>query len=157
MAAAAMAGFPRIAELATSVSHDGILGACDDDVEFAIGLDLILDGLERLRASRVSAPSRELVVTDAPERERYEAHLDGELAGILEYVAKRSRIALIHTEVLPEFEGQGIGSALVRYALDDARRRELRVIATCPYVQSYVARHPEDDDIVVGRGQPAAS
>ncbi len=39
--------FPRITELATSVSHDGVLGRCDDDVEFAFGLDLILDGLER--------------------------------------------------------------------------------------------------------------
>jgi hypothetical protein len=27
----------------------GALGRCDDDVEFAFGLDLILDGLERLR------------------------------------------------------------------------------------------------------------
>ena len=41
------ATFPRITELATSVSHEGVLGACDDDVEFAFGLDLILDGLAR--------------------------------------------------------------------------------------------------------------
>ena len=92
------------------------------------------------------------VITDAPERERYEAHLDSELAGILEYVHKRERIALIHTEVLPIHEGRGVGSALVRFALDDARRRGLRVIATCPYVQGYLTRHPEDDDIVLGRG-----
>ncbi len=93
----------------------------------------------------------ELLIEDAPERDRYEAHLDGELAGILEYVRKRGRIALIHTEVLPAFEGQGVGSAIVRFALDDARRGELLVIATCQYVQSYLDRHPEDDDIVVGR------
>ncbi len=43
------ASFPNVAELAAAVSHDGGLGACDDDVEFAFGLDLILDGLERLR------------------------------------------------------------------------------------------------------------
>jgi len=42
--------FPHIAELAGSVSHEGVLGRCDDDVEFAFGLDLVLDGLERLRA-----------------------------------------------------------------------------------------------------------
>ena len=46
----ALAGYPRIVELAQSVSHEGILGRCDDDVEFAFGLDLILDGLEQLRA-----------------------------------------------------------------------------------------------------------
>jgi AcrR family transcriptional regulator len=42
--------YPFIAELAIAVSHEGGLGGCDDDVEFAFGLDLILDGLERLRA-----------------------------------------------------------------------------------------------------------
>jgi AcrR family transcriptional regulator len=42
--------YPYIAELAVAVSHDGGLGGCDDDIEFAFGLDLILDGLERLRA-----------------------------------------------------------------------------------------------------------
>ena len=41
------ARFPRVTELAMSVSHEGVLGRCDDDVEFAFGLDLILDGLER--------------------------------------------------------------------------------------------------------------
>ena len=44
--------FPRITELATSVSHEGVLGACDDDVEFAFGLDLVLDGLERRAAEQ---------------------------------------------------------------------------------------------------------
>jgi AcrR family transcriptional regulator len=47
----AMAQNPRVAELAGSVSHEGVLGACDDDVEFAFGLDLILDGLERRQAT----------------------------------------------------------------------------------------------------------
>jgi AcrR family transcriptional regulator len=43
----ALAGYPRVSELARSVSHEGVLGKCDDDVEFAFGLNLILDGLER--------------------------------------------------------------------------------------------------------------
>ena len=43
--------YPSLAELAAAASHDGGLGACDDDVEFAFGLDLILDGLERVRAA----------------------------------------------------------------------------------------------------------
>lgn len=94
--------------------------------------------------------SARAAITDAPERGRYEARLDGELAGILEYVVKHGRSALVHTEVLPAHEGQGVGSTLVRFALDDARRRGLRVIAVCPYVQSYLSRHPEHDDIVVG-------
>jgi predicted GNAT family acetyltransferase len=93
-----------------------------------------------------------VVIADAPEAQRYEGQLDGGLAGILEYSVKHSRIALIHTEVLPEFEGQGIAAALTRFALDDARRRELKVIAACPYVRRYLETHPEDRDIVVGEG-----
>ena len=91
------------------------------------------------------------VVTDAVERARYEAHLDDELVGFLEYIVKHGRIALVHTEVPPEYEGQGVASALVRHALDDARARDLRVIAICEYVQGYLTRHPGDEDIVVGR------
>ena len=94
-------------------------------------------------------------ITDASERARYEGHIDGVLAGMLDYKVRRDRIALIHTEVLPAYEGRGVAAAIVRFALDDARERGLRVIATCPYVQSYLARHPDDLDIVVG-GTPAA-
>jgi AcrR family transcriptional regulator len=50
LARAMVERYPSITELAQSVSHDGGLGGCDDDVEFAFALDLILDGLERRRA-----------------------------------------------------------------------------------------------------------
>jgi predicted GNAT family acetyltransferase len=92
----------------------------------------------------------DLAITDAAERQRYEAHLDGGLAGVLEYVVKHGRIALVHTEVSPDYEGRGVAAGLARFALDDARRRGLRVIASCPYVQRYLAKHPADHDIVVG-------
>jgi AcrR family transcriptional regulator len=49
MAAALAESHPYVSEMAVGVTHDGGLGGCDDDVEFAFGLDLILDGLERLR------------------------------------------------------------------------------------------------------------
>jgi predicted GNAT family acetyltransferase len=90
-------------------------------------------------------------VTDVPGATRFEARAGGVLAGYLEYVLKRGRLALVHTEVLTEFEGRGVGGALARFALDDARRRELLVIAICPFVRSWLERHPEHADIVVGR------
>jgi AcrR family transcriptional regulator len=40
---------PHIVELAAAVTHDGALGGCDDDGEFAFALDIMLDGLERRR------------------------------------------------------------------------------------------------------------
>ena len=52
-----------------------------------------------------------------------------------------------------------MGSGLVRFAIAEARRRSLRVIATCPFVRSYVESHPETHDIVIGMpsGQPSAT
>jgi len=90
------------------------------------------------------------MIVDAQGAHRYEALVEGDLAGFLDYIEKRGRLALVHTEVLPGHEGQGIAGGLVRFALDDARRRELRVIASCPYVRAYVERHPETHDVVVG-------
>ena len=92
-----------------------------------------------------------LAISDAPVHQRYEAHLDGQLAGVLEYVIKGGRIALVHTEVAASYEGRGIGAGLARFALDEARRRGLKVIASCPYVRRYLMKHPEDHDIVVGK------
>ena len=91
-----------------------------------------------------------LVISDAPGQQRYEAHLDGGLAGILDYVVKGGRIVLVHTEVAAGYEGRGIGAGLARFALDEARRRGLRVVASCPFVRRYLVKHPEDHDIVVG-------
>jgi uncharacterized protein len=92
----------------------------------------------------------EPTIVDAEGAQRYEARVEGDLAGFIDYVVKGDRIALIHTEVLPSHQGQGIAEQLVRFALDDARRRGLRVIAICAYVRGYVERHPETHGIVVG-------
>jgi uncharacterized protein len=51
---------------------------------------------------------------------------------------------LQHTEVPPSGHSQGVGDALVRAALAYARERNLHVIATCPYVQAWLRRHPEE-------------
>jgi uncharacterized protein len=51
---------------------------------------------------------------------------------------------LQHTEVPPSGHNQGVGDALVRAALAYARERDLNVIATCPYVQAWLRRHPEE-------------
>jgi AcrR family transcriptional regulator len=51
------AAYPSVAAIAFAASHEGGLGGCDDDVEFAFGLDLILDGLERERSRRAKVTS----------------------------------------------------------------------------------------------------
>lgn len=87
-------------------------------------------------------------VRDNRDEQRYEATVDGELAGFAEYRSRPGLIAFIHTEVNSAFEGQGVGSTLVREALDDARRRALEVLPFCPFVNSYIERHRDYADLV---------
>ena len=88
-------------------------------------------------------------VSDAPERRRYEIHVDGQLAGILRYALRDPVIRLVHTEVDESIEGRGLGSRLAKFALDDARARGLRVRPDCPFVSAWIGRHPEYADLVV--------
>ncbi|MFH8366888.1 GNAT family N-acetyltransferase [Streptomyces sp. NPDC018031] len=84
-----------------------------------------------------------LMVSDAPKAQRFEARVDGVLAGFARYIRTPELIAFVHTEVEPAFEGQGIGSALARSALDDARAHRLEVLAVCPFISGWMARHPD--------------
>ena len=59
-------------------------------------------------------------VADNPEASRFEAYLDGQVAGFSEYLTKPGRLIFTHTVVEPEYEGKGVGSKLVREELDDA-------------------------------------
>ena len=85
---------------------------------------------------------------DAPDHHRYELRADGELVGLIDYRLHGEVIRLIHTEVFPAFSGQGHAATLARSALDDARSRGLSVRPDCPYVASYIEKHPEYADLV---------
>ena len=87
------------------------------------------------------------VVTDATERRRFEAHVDGTLAGFAEYIRTAELVVYPHTVVDDAYEGQGIGGALARTALDEARERGLRVLVTCPFIHAWMGRHPEYADL----------
>ena len=59
-----------------------------------------------------------------------------------------ARLSLIHTEVPPALQRQGLADALARAALEYARPQSLRVKVICPFVAKYLARHPEFEDLV---------
>lgn len=92
-------------------------------------------------------------VRDRTSASRYEAVLDGETVGILQYQRLRDRIELIHTVTDPAHRGAGAASALVRTAFAEARRDGLAVDPICPFVESWVNRHPEEADIVIGQNR----
>ena len=87
-------------------------------------------------------------VVDNPTELRYEAWVGDELAGVIRYTLDGDAITMVHTDVEPRFEGEGVGSELVRAALDDTRERNRRLRPLCPFVSEYIRRHPEYDPLV---------
>lgn len=93
-------------------------------------------------------------ISDQPDARRIEAHLGDDLAGFIDYHRAGDRLILIHTDVLPAFEGRGIASAMARHVLGAARARQDRVSIKCPYLQDFVARHPAYAPAADGRIPP---
>ena len=87
-------------------------------------------------------------VRDNRERLRYEIVVDGEVAGFVQYNMRGGRLILVHTEVDDARAGHGLAGKLVAAALDDIRKRGLRIVPVCPFVEGYIQRHPEYDDLV---------
>ena len=82
-------------------------------------------------------------VTDKEERNRYEIRESGELAGYSRYRDEDGRRVFLHTEIKPDFEGQGLGRVLAQEALADARSKGLEIAAECPFISGYIRDHPE--------------
>jgi uncharacterized protein len=90
----------------------------------------------------------DLTVTDNLFEGRYEALLDDEVVGTAEYELSDDLMILIHTDVEPMHQDQGIGGALARFVVNDARRRGLRVRPVCPFLRSWLDRHPDYADLI---------
>ncbi len=90
----------------------------------------------------------DIIVGDNPEASRFEATLDGTLMAVAQYERTTDRITFTHTIVAEAAEGHGVGGKLVKFALDQARADKLVVVPLCPFVQSYLRRHPEYRDLV---------
>jgi len=94
------------------------------------------------------AVAERIEVADAPERERYELSLDGEVVGYSAYRARPGLIAFVHTEVDERLQGRGLADRLIRFALEDARTRGLAVLPFCPFVKAFIERHREFEELV---------
>jgi predicted GNAT family acetyltransferase len=93
----------------------------------------------------------EFTIVDRSERSRYEIRTGDELAGFVKYERHPDHLDLVHTEILPAFEGRGLGGRLVAGLLADVRAKGGRIVASCPFVSRYLAKHPENADRGVGR------
>lgn len=90
----------------------------------------------------------DIEVRNNPDSSRYEARLDGTLAGFAEYRLRGESVVFTHTEVGDEFEGKGIGSALARGALDDVRAGGHDVVPECPFIKGWIEKHPDYESLV---------
>jgi uncharacterized protein len=84
------------------------------------------------------------------EGARYEAWVGPKMAGFAEYQLAKDLIVFTHTEVDPAYEGQGVGSALARTALDDVRGTDRKVLPLCPFINGWIRGHREYVDLVYG-------
>jgi predicted GNAT family acetyltransferase len=89
-------------------------------------------------------------VEDRLESNRYEIDVDGEIA-YLTYRRKPDHILLAHTEVPESLRGRGLGQLLAQHAMEEARNTGTHVVVKCPFVTSWLRRHPEYDHLVIAR------
>ena len=87
-------------------------------------------------------------VRDNVERKRFEIELGGGAFAIAEYTLPEGIIMFTHTEVPPEHEGKGIGTALILAGLAAARTRGLKVIPICPFFAAYMQKHADVQDLL---------
>jgi predicted GNAT family acetyltransferase len=92
-----------------------------------------------------------LSVTDVPESSRYEIRDGEQVIGLAAYERDGEQVVFTHTETDPESGHQGVGSTLVRGALDDVRAHGRTVVPLCPFVRGWIERHQEYGDLVAER------
>jgi predicted GNAT family acetyltransferase len=86
------------------------------------------------------------IIRDNTDLHRFEMDVDGS-AAIVTYRLNGNTMTLLHTEVPKALEGHGVGSRLARAVFDLVRQRGLRADVRCPFLKSWLERHPEFSDI----------
>ena len=89
---------------------------------------------------------------DNTEAKQFEFHIGDHIPRI-EYIRAKSKIFLTHTEVPKELEGKGIGSAIIKSALEQVEKEDLVLVPLCPFVAGYIKKHPEWKKISTERSQ----
>jgi predicted GNAT family acetyltransferase len=86
-------------------------------------------------------------VLDNPARSRFELEVEGHIA-FSEYRLAGDTLTFIHTEVPDALAGKGVGSRLIKGALDQIRQRGLKVKSHCSFVSGWLGKHPEYQDLL---------
>ena len=87
-------------------------------------------------------------VRENPDENRFEIWVDDELAGFVQHHGPGPVVSLVHTEIAERFGGQGLAGRLIRETLDTERERGSKILPVCPFVQAFIAKHPDYLDLV---------
>lgn len=79
---------------------------------------------------------------------RYELWVDGELASLADYRRDDRKVVMHHTETRDQFRGRGLAAEVVRFALEDVREHDLKVVPSCWFVADFIEANPEYTDLV---------
>jgi predicted GNAT family acetyltransferase len=90
----------------------------------------------------------ETTVRDVPEENRYEIRDGDRVLGLAAYQHRGDTLVFTHTEVDPDAGEDGLGSTLVRAALDDVRSKGGTIVPLCPFVRGWIDRHQDYADLV---------
>jgi predicted GNAT family acetyltransferase len=93
--------------------------------------------------------AEKLAVAHNVPHTRFEIEAEGLLA-VLEYVLRDNKMIFTHTGVPRPLEAQGIASRLARAGLEYAREKQYRVVPACEFMEVYIRRHREYQDLVGG-------
>ncbi len=88
---------------------------------------------------------------DRPKK-RFELQVENEIIFIEYILTKDNSIYLTHTEVPTSMEGKGLGSTIVKKALNYIREKGYKMIPLCPFVAAYLKKHPEAADGILKEG-----
>ena len=77
-------------------------------------------------------------------RSRYEIRMQGQVAGFAQYRLQGDTVCFTHTEIDDAYEGQGLGSRLAAFALDDVKSRGRQADPQCAFIAAYIARHEKE-------------
>ncbi|HVE51910.1 MAG TPA: GNAT family N-acetyltransferase, partial [Ramlibacter sp.] len=74
----------------------------------------------------------------------YELHIDGQVAALAAYRADGNTVRFTHTEVEPQYEGQGLGSRLAAGALDDVKSNGKKAVPQCQFIAKFIEKHEKE-------------
>lgn len=90
---------------------------------------------------------KHLDIVHDEQAKRFETSINGH-TGYISYQERDGKLVYDHTIVPQELGGRGVGSGLVKHALDYARGQDKKVVPQCSFVASYISKHPEYQDLV---------